>query len=136
MQFQNDVIEWARDHRCHHKWTDTEADPHNARRYVTLIHIRSTQKDRALNTVFCTRYCEKEHGVVWPLECLGRERERERERERDLSFSGFFYSHVGWLMTRKTPQLKEMGAKIDLSDLFNDPILVFQRKSDTVFRFH
>ena len=26
---QNDVIEWCRDHRCHHKWTDTDADPHN-----------------------------------------------------------------------------------------------------------
>jgi stearoyl-CoA desaturase (Delta-9 desaturase) len=27
--FQNDIIEWSRDHRCHHKWTDTDADPHN-----------------------------------------------------------------------------------------------------------
>jgi len=25
--FQNHVIEWSRDHRCHHKWTDTDADP-------------------------------------------------------------------------------------------------------------
>lgn len=72
--FQNDVIEWARDHRCHHKWTDTEADPHNSRR-------------------------------------------------------GFFYSHVGWLLTRKSEKLKEMGAKIDISDLWNDPVLAFQRRS-------
>ncbi|KAF8376274.1 fat-6 [Pristionchus pacificus] len=70
---QNDVIEWARDHRCHHKWTDTEADPHNSRR-------------------------------------------------------GFFYSHVGWLLTRKSEKLKEMGAKIDISDLWNDPVLAFQRR--------
>lgn len=27
VSFQNDVIEWSRDHRCHHKWTDTDADP-------------------------------------------------------------------------------------------------------------
>ncbi|KAF8363797.1 hypothetical protein PRIPAC_90720 [Pristionchus pacificus] len=71
--FQNDVIEWARDHRCHHKWTDTEADPHNSRR-------------------------------------------------------GFWYSHVGWLCARKSEKLKEMGRKIDLSDLYADPVLTFQRK--------
>ncbi|GMR47693.1 hypothetical protein PMAYCL1PPCAC_17888, partial [Pristionchus mayeri] len=70
--FQNHVIEWARDHRCHHKWTDTEADPHNSKR-------------------------------------------------------GFWYSHVGWLCAKKTDKLKEMGAKIDLSDLYADPVLVFQK---------
>ncbi|GMS95411.1 hypothetical protein PENTCL1PPCAC_17586 [Pristionchus entomophagus] len=74
MAFQNDVIEWARDHRCHHKWTDTEADPHNSKR-------------------------------------------------------GFWYSHVGWLCARKTEKLKEMGAKIDLSDLYADPVLTFQRRT-------
>jgi len=30
--FQNDVIEWARDHRVHHKYSETDADPHNALR--------------------------------------------------------------------------------------------------------
>ncbi|GMT23329.1 hypothetical protein PFISCL1PPCAC_14626 [Pristionchus fissidentatus] len=70
---QNDVIEWARDHRCHHKWTDTEADPHNSKR-------------------------------------------------------GFFYSHVGWLLTKKSDKLKKMGSKIDISDLHNDPVLAFQRR--------
>ncbi|CAK5017549.1 unnamed protein product [Meloidogyne enterolobii] len=33
--FQNDVIEWSRDHRCHHKWTDTDADPY----YLPLVFI-------------------------------------------------------------------------------------------------
>ena len=70
---QNDVIEWARDHRCHHKWTDTDADPHNTTR-------------------------------------------------------GFFFAHMGWLLVRKHPQVKEQGAKLDMSDLLNDPVLVFQRK--------
>lgn len=27
MAFQNSVIEWVRDHRVHHKFTDTNADP-------------------------------------------------------------------------------------------------------------
>ncbi|CAI4227125.1 unnamed protein product [Auanema sp. JU1783] len=70
---QNDIIEWARDHRCHHKWTDTHADPHNTTR-------------------------------------------------------GFFFAHMGWLLVRKHPQIKEQGAKLDLSDLFADPVLRFQRK--------
>uniref|UniRef100_A0A7E4UT06 FA_desaturase domain-containing protein n=1 Tax=Panagrellus redivivus TaxID=6233 RepID=A0A7E4UT06_PANRE len=73
MAFQNDIIEWARDHRCHHKWTDTDADPHNVNR-------------------------------------------------------GFFFSHMGWLLQKKHPKIKEMGAKLDLSDLYSDPVLTFQRK--------
>lgn len=32
MAFQNDVFEWARDHRAHHKFSETNADPHNSRR--------------------------------------------------------------------------------------------------------
>ncbi|KAL6737370.1 hypothetical protein Aduo_011019 [Ancylostoma duodenale] len=70
---QNDIIEWARDHRCHHKWTDTHADPHNTTR-------------------------------------------------------GFFFAHMGWLLVRKHPQIKEQGTKLDLSDLFADPVCTFQRK--------
>jgi stearoyl-CoA desaturase (delta-9 desaturase) len=73
MAFQNDIIEWARDHRCHHKWTDTDADPHNTRR-------------------------------------------------------GFFFAHMGWLLVKKHPQVRENGQKLDLSDLFQDPVCAFQRK--------
>lgn len=32
MAFQNHIYEWCRDHRVHHKFTDTDADPHNAKR--------------------------------------------------------------------------------------------------------
>uniref|UniRef100_A0A915BNT3 Fatty acid desaturase domain-containing protein n=1 Tax=Parascaris univalens TaxID=6257 RepID=A0A915BNT3_PARUN len=71
--FQNDVIEWSRDHRCHHKWTDTDADPHNTKR-------------------------------------------------------GFFFSHMGWLLVRKHPQLKQKGAQIYMGDLYEDSILMFQRR--------
>ncbi|CAB3398379.1 unnamed protein product [Caenorhabditis bovis] len=74
---QNDIIEWARDHRCHHKWTDTDADPHSTNR-------------------------------------------------------GMFFAHMGWLLVKKHPQVKEQGAKLDLSDLYNDPVLVFQRKHYTL----
>lgn len=71
--FQNDIIEWSRDHRCHHKWTDTDADPHNINR-------------------------------------------------------GFFFAHMGWLLVKKHPLVKEKGRTLDMSDLTSDPVLVFQRR--------
>lgn len=71
--FQNHVYEWARDHRVHHKYSETDADPHNATR-------------------------------------------------------GFFFSHVGWLLVRKHPDVKEKGKAIDMSDLSADPLVMFQKK--------
>ncbi|XP_022123190.2 acyl-CoA Delta-9 desaturase isoform X1 [Pieris rapae] len=71
--FQDSALDWARDHRMHHKYSETDADPHNATR-------------------------------------------------------GFFFSHVGWLLVRKHPQIKAKGHTIDMSDLKADPILRFQKK--------
>ncbi|XP_055018485.1 stearoyl-CoA desaturase b [Boleophthalmus pectinirostris] len=73
MAFQNDIYEWARDHRVHHKYSETDADPHNATR-------------------------------------------------------GFFFSHVGWLLVRKHPDVKEKGQKLDMSDLEEDQVVMFQRR--------
>lgn len=71
--FQNTAIDWARDHRLHHKYSDTDADPHNANR-------------------------------------------------------GFFYSHVGWLLVKKHPEVKKRGKDIDCSDIYGNPVLQFQKK--------
>nr|AID66659.1 desaturase [Agrotis segetum] len=71
--FQNSAIDWVRDHRLHHKYSDTDADPHNATR-------------------------------------------------------GFFYSHVGWLLVRKHPEVKRRGKELDMSDIYNNPVLRFQKK--------
>ncbi|XP_023246138.1 acyl-CoA Delta(11) desaturase-like isoform X2 [Copidosoma floridanum] len=73
LAFQDSAIDWARDHRMHHKYSETDADPHNATR-------------------------------------------------------GFFFSHVGWLLCRKHPQVREKGKGLDMSDLYSDPILHFQKK--------
>ncbi|CAK8696308.1 unnamed protein product [Clavelina lepadiformis] len=70
---QNSIFDWARDHRTHHKYSETNADPHNAKR-------------------------------------------------------GFLFSHVGWIFCRKHPDVVEKGKGIDVSDLLNDPVVVFQRK--------
>lgn len=37
--FQNDIIEWSRDHRVHHKYSETDADPHNAKRGFFFAHM-------------------------------------------------------------------------------------------------
>lgn len=73
LAFQNHIYEWARDHRVHHKYSETDADPHNATR-------------------------------------------------------GFFFSHVGWLLVRKHPDVKEKGKTLDMSDLDADPVVMFQKK--------
>jgi len=36
---QNDIYEWCRDHRVHHKWSETHADPHNANRGFFFAHM-------------------------------------------------------------------------------------------------
>jgi Fatty-acid desaturase len=71
--FQNSLYDWVRDHRVHHKFSDTDADPHNAQR-------------------------------------------------------GFFFSHIGWLMQKKSKAVIEKGRQLDLSDLFEDPLVVVFQK--------
>lgn len=39
MAFQNHIYEWARDHRVHHKYSETDADPHNATRGFFFAHV-------------------------------------------------------------------------------------------------
>jgi stearoyl-CoA desaturase (Delta-9 desaturase) len=73
MAVQNDIIEWSRDHRVHHKFSETNADPHNATR-------------------------------------------------------GFFFAHVGWLLCRKHPDVRNKGKTVDVADLERDPVLRFQRR--------
>lgn len=71
--FQDCAMHWARDHRVHHKYSETDADPHNATR-------------------------------------------------------GFFFSHIGWLLCRKHPDVLSKGKNVDVSDLLADPVLKFQKK--------
>ena len=62
---QNDILEWSRDHRVHHKFSETDADPHNSRR-------------------------------------------------------GFFFAHIGWLLCRKHPEVKNKGRTVSLKDIADD----------------
>jgi len=72
---QGSILHWARDHRVHHKYSETEADPHDATR-------------------------------------------------------GFFYAHCGWLLLKKSDKVKQAGSKLDIQDLLDDPIVMFQHRLD------
>uniref|UniRef100_T1IHS8 Fatty acid desaturase domain-containing protein n=1 Tax=Strigamia maritima TaxID=126957 RepID=T1IHS8_STRMM len=74
MAFQNHIYEWSRDHRVHHKFSETDADPHNAKR-------------------------------------------------------GFFFAHMGWLLTKKHPDVRSKGKSVDMSDLLADPVVRIQKKN-------
>lgn len=39
MSLQNDIYEWCRDHRTHHKYSETDADPHNSKRGFFFAHM-------------------------------------------------------------------------------------------------
>lgn len=73
LSLQDSILHWSRDHRVHHKYSETDADPHNSKR-------------------------------------------------------GFFFSHVGWLMVRKHPEVLSKGKTINLQDLYNDKIVMFQHR--------
>lgn len=69
---------WALDHRVHHKFSETDADPHDARR-------------------------------------------------------GFLFSHVGWLVLTPHPAVEASRAAVDMSDLINDPVVMWQKRYVNIF---
>ncbi|CAF4815100.1 unnamed protein product [Pieris macdunnoughi] len=73
LTFQYSVLNNVRDHRLHHRYTDTDADPHNATR-------------------------------------------------------GIFFSHLGWLLVKKHPEVKRRGKFTDLRDVKANPVLMFPHK--------
>ena len=43
-----------------------------------------------------------------------------------------FYSHIGWLLVRQSPAL---WGEVDISDIVNDPVAVWQRRYYLVLAF-
>eukprot|EP00092_Neocalanus_flemingeri_P070352 GFUD01086334.1.p1 GENE.GFUD01086334.1~~GFUD01086334.1.p1 ORF type:complete len:341 (-),score=74.27 GFUD01086334.1:156-1178(-) len=41
---------------------------------------------------------------------------------------GFFFAHMGWLMVRKHPEVTRAGRTINMADLENDKVVMFQHK--------
>jgi stearoyl-CoA desaturase (Delta-9 desaturase) len=78
MANQRSIYHWCRDHRVHHKYSETTADPHDATR-------------------------------------------------------GFFFAHIGWLLIRKHPDVGKLGKSVDITDLWDDPVVRFQEYLDPWF---
>ncbi|RWS28696.1 stearoyl-CoA desaturase 5-like protein [Leptotrombidium deliense] len=70
--FDKNIYEWCIDHRVHHKYSETPADPHTIK-------------------------------------------------------EGFFFSQIGWRMLSQRPEFIEKKNKHDFSDLWNDPIVKYQK---------
>lgn len=77
---QNTIYDWVRDHRTHHQYSDTDADPHNISR-------------------------------------------------------GFWFSHIGWLMMTKHPEVIEKGKKIHMDDILSDTVVQFHQEHFTLLKF-
>lgn len=104
MAYQYSLINWARDHRVHHKFTDTNADPHNIKRYRIYLLIRLTDQSFHFGTKIF---------------------------EQPFRFSlcrGFFFAHVGWLLCERHSENIAKSNEMDVSDLENDPLLRIQHK--------
>ena len=71
---QGSIYHWVKDHRMHHKHTDTELDPHSIE-------------------------------------------------------YGFMYSHIGWLFFRRTDKFREAAREIQMGDMENDSIVMFQHRN-------
>jgi len=78
---QTSIFHFSRDHRLHHKFVETKADPYDATR-------------------------------------------------------GFFFAHVGWLLLKKDPAVREAGRTMDFSDLLADPLVYWQNKLDPWFTLY
>ncbi|KAH0567426.1 acyl-CoA Delta(11) desaturase-like [Cotesia glomerata] len=70
---QNSIVNWVRDHRVHHKYADTPADPHDSSR-------------------------------------------------------GLWFSHVGWLVMKENPEIRQRRAEVNMSDVLADPVVRFFEK--------
>jgi stearoyl-CoA desaturase (delta-9 desaturase) len=71
---QGSIYHWVKDHRMHHRHTDTDLDPHSIE-------------------------------------------------------YGFFYSHIGWLFFRRTDKFRAAASEIQMEDMKNDSIVMFQHKN-------
>jgi stearoyl-CoA desaturase (delta-9 desaturase) len=71
---QGSIYHWVKDHRMHHRHTDTDLDPHSIE-------------------------------------------------------YGFFYSHIGWLFFRRSDKFRAAAREIQMGDIENDSVVMFQHKN-------
>ena len=70
---QESILNWCHGHRVHHKWSDTDSDPHTTSR-------------------------------------------------------GFIFAHFGWIFATEHPDVARAESRIDISDLWRDPVVRFHHR--------
>lgn len=108
MAFQNSVFEWARDHRY------IEQNLFSLNIYI--IYILNLSNNKYLPIYIFISICRAHHKFT------------DTDADPHNFQRGFFFSHIGWLMVKKHPDVKRVGGTIDMSDLERDPIVMFQKK--------
>lgn len=60
--------------------------------------------------------------------CLYHYRYSDTDADPHNATRGFFYSHMGWLLVRKHPEVLRRGKFVDMEDIYANPVLRFQKK--------
>ncbi|KAI1286039.1 Delta(9)-fatty-acid desaturase fat-6 [Halotydeus destructor] len=63
LSLQYTVFKWASDHRVHHKWSDTDGDPHNPSRGFTYAHIGWVYRPK--HPELTARYASLDFSDLW-----------------------------------------------------------------------
>lgn len=65
---------------------------------------------------------------IWARDHRLHHKHAETDADPHNAKRGFFFSHVGWLMVKKHPDVLEKGKTLDMSDLEANPIVMFHHK--------
>lgn len=66
------------------------------------------------------------HLIYWCRDHRTHHKYSDREEDPHSSLYGFFYSHMGWLLTKKPKKVVDAGKKIPIDDLYRDDVVMFQ----------
>ncbi|XP_026276993.1 acyl-CoA Delta-9 desaturase-like [Frankliniella occidentalis] len=69
----------------------------------------------------------------WAIDHRAHHKFTETDADHVNARRGFFFSHVGWLLCKKHPDVIRFGKTIDSSDLLADPVVYYQKKYYYVF---
>ncbi|KOB63425.1 Delta 11 desaturase [Operophtera brumata] len=64
--------------------------------------------------------------ITWVRDHRAHQKFSDTDADPHNSKKGLFFSHMGWLMMDKNPAIKRKAKGIDLSDVYNNPVLRFQ----------
>ncbi|XP_071558490.1 (11Z)-hexadec-11-enoyl-CoA conjugase isoform X1 [Temnothorax nylanderi] len=91
---------------------------------------RSYSAKLPLRILLVSLYCMA--GQIYPSKWLRIHRVHHRYTDTCAdphnSNRGFFFSHIGWLMMKQHPAVKEYGKNVDMSDIAADPVIRFVDK--------